>query len=274
MLSQRSHGIRVQDKPNHPTHAGLAARKAILLCFGIAASLGASYRTDNFVVDADSPEVARRVGDAAEKYRAKIARLWLGHDLPAWTDPCILEVSESPEAKRGGSSTFFFDNGRVLGQRLQVRGALADLLPKVLPHEVTHSILAGYFGRPVPRWADEGTAILSEDEAEKSRRDRQMLAILDSKRGAYALEDLFDVRRYPDDLRVFYAQSYSITRFLIELADRPTFLLFLGSGMRDGWDRAVRRHYSFDDVAELEQAWKKQLRLAGGTIVAMPVIPQ
>ncbi len=248
---------------NRSPGAGFAAaRKVVLIWIGVLASLGASYRTDNFIVDAEDPEIARRIGDAAEKYRAAIARSWLGYDLPAWNEPCVLEVSESPAGKRDGSSTFYFDNGRVLSQRLHVKGALSDLVPKVLPHELTHSILANYFGRPVPRWADEGTAILSEDQTEQKRRDQQMQGILTSSRATYSLEELFGLRHYPDDHRVFYAQSYSITRYLIELADRPTFLIFLGCGMREGWDQAVRKHYPYDDVAQLERAWKQRLHLA------------
>jgi hypothetical protein len=41
-----------------------AAGKVILVWFGVLASLGAGYRTDNFVVDADHPEFARQIGEA------------------------------------------------------------------------------------------------------------------------------------------------------------------------------------------------------------------
>src|SRR5207245_307951 len=156
--------------------------------------------------------VARQVGEAAESCRKKIARLWLGRELPAWSEPCVLEVQRSPAGRRGGYSTFYFDGGRVLGQRLQLKGSLKEILPQVLPHELTHSILANHFGRPVPRWADEGTAILGEDEAEKNRRDAQMMSFLGNQDRAYVLCELFDLHHYPHDLRVFYTQSYSITR--------------------------------------------------------------
>jgi len=37
------------------------------------------------------------------------------------------------------------------------------ILKRVLPHEVTHAVLMLHFGRPIPRWADEGAAVLAED---------------------------------------------------------------------------------------------------------------
>jgi hypothetical protein len=257
-------GNRFQDDHPLPSAARstppAAARKVILLWFGVAASLGADYRTNNFAVSADNPEIARQIGEAAEKCRKRIARQWLGRELPAWTEPCLLDVGRSPDGRRGGYSTFYFEGGRVLGQQLTIKGSLPELLPKVLPHEVTHSILAHYFGCPVPRWADEGTAILSEDEAEKDRRDAQMLAMLGATDKAYSLACLFGLQNYPHDPRVFYTQSYSITRFLVDRGGHPKFLKFLDTGMRSGWDQAVRAHYSYRNLVQLEQAWKKQLR--------------
>ena len=51
-------------------------------------SLGASYRTQNFIVTAPSPQLAREVGEAAETYRQTLATEWLGREVPAWRDPC------------------------------------------------------------------------------------------------------------------------------------------------------------------------------------------
>jgi hypothetical protein len=42
-----------------------------------ALSSDASYRTQNFVVTARTPELARDVGDAAEAYRSRLALYWL-----------------------------------------------------------------------------------------------------------------------------------------------------------------------------------------------------
>lgn len=237
-------------------------RRTLAVLVLVLPSLGASYRTPNFVVEAPTPQAAKQAAESAEKYREAIARQWLGHRLPDWDEPCVLNVNASSAERRGGSSTFYFDRGRVVGQTVNVRGPMHELLPKVLPHELTHSIFAHYFGCPVPRWADEGSAILAEDVAERERRDLQMERILGATNLTYPLEVLFDLNDYPGDLRVFYTQSYSVTRFLVELQGRERYLSFVRAGMRDNWDRAVRTYYDFAGVADLERAWRARLRLS------------
>jgi hypothetical protein len=236
-----------------------AWRQSLFAVVAVLPSLGASYRTANFAVEAPTPQIAKQVAQAAEKYRAAIARLWLGRALPDWEEPCVLNVDANYGEHRGGYSTFFFDRGRVSHQEMNIRGPLGDLLPKVLPHELTHAIFAHYFGCPVPRWADEGSAILSEDDAERGRRDAQMELIL-GRTAAYPLDELFDLNDYPGDLRVFYTQSYSVTRFLVGLRSRDAYLAFVAQGMRYGWDHAARALYGFESLEELDAAWRLNLR--------------
>src|SRR5262249_56966796 len=80
----------------------------------------------------------------------------------------------------GGATSFAFDNGRVLGQHMTIEGSLDRLLASVLPHEITHTVFAYYFRRPLPRWADEGGAVLSEDDAERNRHDMLCRQILNT----------------------------------------------------------------------------------------------
>jgi hypothetical protein len=51
---------------------------------------------------------------------------------------------------------------------MHLEGPLENILVGCLPHEVTQSVLADFFGQAVPRWADEGAAIVSEDAVERS----------------------------------------------------------------------------------------------------------
>ena len=44
------------------------------------------------------------------------------------------------------------------------------MLHSVLPHEMTHTVFAHHFRYPVPRWADEGGSVLSEDDANAAAR--------------------------------------------------------------------------------------------------------
>ena len=143
---------------------------------------------------------------------------------------------------------------------MTVEGRLDRILASALPHEVTHTIFASYFGGPMPRWADEGASLLSEDERERLRHDQIAVDLL-ARRGELPLARLFVIENYPKDLMGFYGQGYSISRFLIEMGGRPRFLQFVRDGLKDGWDPATRNHYQLANVRELDRAWRSWHRV-------------
>lgn len=218
---------------------------------------GASARTPNFAVEAPTAEAAQAVARHAESCRRTIAQAWLGQELPPWPTPCPIRVKLTA-GEAGGLTSFGFDRGRVSDQRMTVEGRLDRILASALPHEVTHTIFAAYFGGPMPRWADEGASLLSEDRRETDRHD-QIAAGLLARRGQWPLARLFQIDTYPSDangLMGFYGQGYSVSRFLIEIGGRPRFLQFVRDGSRTGWDTAARTHYGLADCDELDSAWR------------------
>ncbi len=232
----------------------------VLFIACVILSLGASYRTTNFEVEASSPEVAEKVGQWAEYYRKEKAIQWLGQEMPTWPTPCPLKVKVAPTGASGATS-FNFSNGGVW-QTMEIEGPLDRLIYSVLPHEVTHTVFAHRFRTPVPRWADEGGAVLSEDDVEKSRHDSMVRQILNAG-GAIKLARLFSLKDYPRDMRdvgALYAQGYSVADFLVGLSNRQTFLNFIHTGMQQGWDNAARSYYHFNSVSALEDAWLAHLR--------------
>jgi RNA polymerase sigma factor (sigma-70 family) len=218
----------------------------------------ATVTTKNFAVTAATPRIARLVADVAERERKEKAILWLGKELPAWSAPCPLKVAITMNGA-GGATSFEYDRGRVLSRNMHVEGSLDRLLASVIPHEVTHTILADHFGNPVPRWADEGASVLGEDDEERTRHDNLAKRLLDKPTRSLPLGRLFKLTEYPDDVMVVFAQGYSVTRFLVERKDHKTYLAFVRQGMRDGWDAAAKKCYGFEDVAEMEKAWINSL---------------
>ncbi len=224
--------------------------------------LGASYPSTNFVVEAPTPQIAEQVSKWAEHYRREKAILWLGREMPNWPTPCPLHVKVT-QSGASGATSFNFSGGGVW-QTMEIEGPLDRLIYSVLPHEVTHTVFAHYFGAPVPRWADEGGAVLSEDEIECSRHDTMVRQILNAG-GALRLPRLFSLKDYPRDPRnigALYAEGFSVSKFLVGLGNRQTFLSFVAHGMQPnyGWDNAARTYYRFQNVSELEQAWLADLR--------------
>src|SRR5262245_45555635 len=234
-------------------------RHLVLILAGVFASLGASFRTPNFDVKDPTDQIAQQVGEYAERYRRQKALEWLGREMPPWPEPCPLHVKVTMSGA-GGATSFAFDQGRVLGQHMNIEGSLERLLNSVLPHEVTHTVFAHYFRRPVPRWADEGGAVLSEDDIERNRHDQLCRQILNTPGRMIPLRRLFALKEYPGDVMVLYAEGFSVANFLVNASSRPAFLAFVAHGMQQGWDSAVQTHYRYRSVEELEQAWLTHLR--------------
>ncbi len=228
----------------------------VLLALG---STGAAYRTPNFVVEAPTPQIAQQVGQWAEYYRKQKANDWLGHEMPKWGQPCPLKVKVTMSGA-GGATSFAFDQGRILSQEMQIEGSLDRLIKSVLPHEITHTVFAHYFRQPVPRWADEGGSVLSEDDVERNRHDVLVRQILNTPGRAIPLRRLFALTNYPPDVMVLYAEGFSVTNFLVGQSSRGAFLTFVAHGLRGNWDAAARQHYGYRSVEELEQAWLQHLR--------------
>ncbi|MBM3993918.1 MAG: hypothetical protein FJ303_07175 [Planctomycetes bacterium] len=221
-------------------------------------SMGAEFRTPNFIVIAANPQVAQQIGQWAEHYRKEKATLWLGREMPAWPQPCPLRVTVSMDGP-SGATEFTFGSYGVTSQKMQIQGPLDRLIHSVLPHEVTHTVFAHHFKSAVPRWADEGGSVFSEDDAERERHDKVVRSIL-NQRQQIPMRTLFGLKEYPPQVMCLYAQGFSICDFLVKRSNRQHFLNFVGAGMYYGWDSAVKSYYGHNNVEELEQAWLQHLR--------------
>jgi hypothetical protein len=231
---------------------------ALLALVATTATAGAAtVRTTNFIVETARQDDAEEFARLAEHYRKQKALEWLGKEMPPWRNPCRLRVNITGNGA-GGATTFDFD-GPVIYQQMQIEGARERLKNSVLPHEVTHTVFAHHFRQPVPRWADEGGSVYSEDDIERARHDKLCKTILNDGRGIQ-LKALFRLKDYPRDVMTLYAQGYSVTKYLVELEDRPTFLNFVATGMQQGWDAACHEYYGIRNVEELERKWIDHLK--------------
>jgi hypothetical protein len=236
----------------------------------IVASMNATHRTPNFVVHAPTEKIAQQVGKAAEFYRVELAKEWLGTTMPRWAKPCTVNVKVGHYGA-GGATSFSFDRGHVFGWRMRIQGSLERILDSVLPHEVSHTIFACHFRRPLPRWADEGAATLAEDDSEKQRQRRLVNEIIRTTR-RIPLRELFAMKEYPADKnRVYtlYAQGYSLADYLIQKKGKRAYLEFLSDAEGLGWDRAIAQHFEWKNVEQLERDWSSWV-IAGSPSVKLP----
>jgi hypothetical protein len=152
------------------------------------------------------------------------------------------------------------DGPRIVARRIDVRADRADWLDGALPHELTHVILADLFvDQPIARWADEGMAVLADTPA---KQDQHLAAFHDAfaRHNSLRLVQLVGLQEYPAAGQgVFYGQSVSLVRFLVEQGTPQQFTGFLRQAADAGYDAALRDSYRIDGIADLEDRWKKQV---------------
>ena len=231
------------------------AVRAAAIVVALVVTTGARYRAPNFIVETQDPQLAREFALAAEQQRRELAISWLGEELPNWAQPCHITVRVGPQLGAGGATTFYFDKGEVFGWRMSIQGSRERVLDSVLPHEITHMILASHFRRPIPRWADEGAATSVEHVSERNKHRRMLYQFLRTGRGI-AFNQLFAMREYPADIMPLYAQSYSLAEYLIQIGGRRKYVEFVGDGMdSNDWCGAIERHYGIANSGVLQQTW-------------------
>ncbi len=223
--------------------------------------------------DVEPADLGEPAAQVAEQTRAAVLLKWLGERGPApWPCKCDIYLHATGEAyakatgvpadSPGHSSIGAerHDASRITSLRIDLHVDNPNLLSAVLPHETTHVTLAGRFGpRPLPRWADEGLAVLSEPYDKINRHLRALPQVYQEGR-AFTAGQLMNQEDYPgtNQLTAFYGQSVALVYHLTEVKGARVFGEFLRSAQREGYEPALRRHYGFRDFRELEKQWQPQ----------------
>lgn len=136
-------------------------------------------------------------------------------------------------------------------------------LSQLLPHEVTHVILAELVpGKVVPRWIDEGLACLSED---RETIGRYLNRSVDALRTNTLLSPQYVMERLaypePNARELFYAQSVALTSFLLSLGKASQFVSFAHHALAYGssYEQALQRYYALSTYASCDIAFRRWL---------------
>jgi hypothetical protein len=222
--------------------------------------------TGNFrILHKGSQASAEKAALAAEQARTAGDK-WLTQAGPAWEPRCDLylhangadfhRITGLPD-RAPGVSTTRCESGRVVNRRIDLRGDAEDCIEAVLPHEVTHVVLAGFFAeRRLAPWANEALAVLAEPRA-KVHLHLRNLPRYDREDQLFSVRQLVQLEDYPEPRRMgpFYAQSVSLVEFLMHEKGPQTVARFLRDGLRDGYESALKRHYGWE-IQELERRWR------------------
>jgi hypothetical protein len=252
--------------------AGEAARSSVPVAvrhLGRSADGWSVAESANFrVYHNQSNEVAEQAAQVAERTRTEMQRKWFDGPGEDWNPKCELYLyataadysrATGVPAASPGHSGISMENGRVIGRRIDLHCDDPNMLRAVLPHEATHVVVAGQYGEhPVPRWADEGMAVLSEPR-EKVERHLQNLARCRQQGQLLNLRQLAQLNDYPDPQHIsaFYAQSVSLVEFLAQEHGPRVFTQFLRDSLHGGYESALQKHYGMQGFADLEQRWAR-----------------
>ena len=152
-------------------------------------------------------------------------------------------------------------------------------LVQIFRHELAHVALEDAVGRPVPRWFNEGFAVMASGETSFERMSVLMTATLSDR-----LMPLAQVERtFPSDeskASIAYAEAADVLRFLIRREDRHRFRALVAQ-LHAGrsLDQAAREAYG-TDLVTLEHEWREDVAkrytfwpiLFSGTVVWVGVL--
>ncbi|WP_442483363.1 hypothetical protein [Aeoliella sp. SH292] len=223
-----------------------------------------SFRVCSFKSANEAEQVARH----CEKLRSELADLYsFETDKQKWQPRCEVFLHSS-KRKYGaivgraametlGSSLVTPETGSIKSRRIDLRTDVAGYLQKVLPHELTHILIADHFreGAP-PLWYDEGLALLADPPSKLALHGDDLRNGLE--RGiAYSLEDLLAAKQYPpaERVSVFYGQCASLAHFLTEHRGSVKVHAFARRAQEVVANLALKETYGIRGVAELELMW-------------------
>jgi hypothetical protein len=230
----------------------------------------ANYR----IFHSHSQEYAEQIAQLVERVRVEMHRKWFGSDPPAWSPKCDIVIHAGNEEyqqatgvskESPGHASIGLDKvtGRLASRRIDFPYGSPALMTDVLPHEATHVVLGGNFGKhEVPRWADEGIAVLSETDGRIAAHRANLVKVQREGR-LMKVREVMTMKNYPHPSQIiaFYAQSTSLVDYLTRLAGPATLTQFVRESLEGGYEAALQKHYNIRDFNELEERWLRHIQV-------------
>ena len=215
-----------------------------------------------FKVHAYGARVAQDTSDACEQaYATIMTDTGLVSFQPIGMYSVVLYGSQDEYRKKTGQPDW--SAGVSVGKTIYTW--YSPVLSGVLAHETTHLIWIEYMNGRLSdqqRWVDEGLAVYEESKA-RSRGSELFVNLLPMLRTVPIpidqLQNMAPNTERAYETSLWYAESGSMIRFMIEHGGRIGFGQFLGAiQLGQTFDSAIAAGYSgqWQNLAQFEAAWK------------------
>lgn len=207
-----------------------------------------------------------RIARECERLRLELIDQWLPSESRIeWTPKCIVVLNSntaeyarhvgSHAAASAGCTTTSRDGERTVYRRIDLRADATNWSSCALPHEMTHVVFDAGMAVQLPQWAHEGAAMLAEAHSLSERRGSVLRRAV-SQNALLPIDRLLAPSSHRHtDRDLFYAQSASLVKFLVDQKDEATFLKFVNDSRDSNYATAARAAYGFEDLSELHDAW-------------------
>lgn len=210
-------------------------------------------------------KVAEEIATRVEKDRKECLQD-INCSIANWSVPVNIYIHDSAEQyariiRQGpgspGHSQVGVDRGQITSRRVDLRYDGPDAANAIWPHERVHVCIADRFNdKQLPRWADEGCAVLYEPIEKRDAHVRNLQG-----KQLFPLKTLMTMTDYPPGPQwpLFYGESVALSDFLIKKKDFNTLLSFIEEAQKSGYDAALKKYYNLT-FSELEIQFKKWLQ--------------
>lgn len=182
-----------------------------------------------------------------------------------WDNRAKIYLYDNQEEYKKATQGFDWSGGqvRVSAKLIQSYVGSRGFLHTILPHELAHIIfieMVGLNNPAVPLWLQEGVASYQEKNIESVKADL-MDKINQGEYLDFKALNKFDIKNPNNEtVRLFYAESYSLVKYLITEFGKEAFVDFCRN-LRDNRNlmNALSRTYSFKNFNDFEESWKNYI---------------
>jgi hypothetical protein len=226
--------------------------------------------TQHFVVYEEGREVTKELTDTVEALHGSIMLDLVAFSPWARERKVYIYFSRSQETYRRLTGRPAWSGGAASLNERKIYLYKSDEAFGILAHELTHIYFDSFFthANPSPLWLSEGIATYVQSERGLSTPNwlAQNLKLLEKGSG-FKLNDLVRIESLQgadeDNVRLWYAQSYSVVRFLMKLKAGDAFYFFC-KNLRDGKPAAQSLYQAYgmpyNKLSSLEYAWRYDLK--------------